>query len=191
MGIYLKARCKLMNSYRIPSLTKVDTMQSPDQNILSVEAQGLIAVERYKFIQEKIKKLDSQFEQSLNTMLKTIIALVAFGVAVLLAKLEGKIQSESIVLLAIQTIGLLLSISSIFHLLTNLAVMFSWWDYRKEEVELLNQVGCNLNRSKPVICIKKVLRWHETYLLLLLFLLALLGVWMVFCPSTLYQLVSF
>nr|PMJ91943.1 hypothetical protein BCU13_22875 [Vibrio lentus] len=143
------------------------------------ELSDLIAVERYKFIQEKIKFLDNQQQANFTTLLKVIIALSTFVIASLIAGTECKISNET-VSFAISSAGVALIITCIYLLGLSVAILFSWIDYRKEEVDLLNKVNCDLNRSDPSIKFRKLVRWNEFHFMVLLVILTIVGI-VTFC----------
>ncbi|WP_281544672.1 hypothetical protein [Grimontia sp. SpTr1] len=126
-----------------------------------------LAVERYKFILDKIKYLDGIHNSSFSYLQKSTILMTTSITGVLLALIEGKIELKT-ANLAIASAGLISSIIILFLILTSLAVIFSWLDYREEEVELLEKVECDIGRKKPIIGFKKVMRWSETHLIILL-----------------------
>lgn len=153
------------------------------------ELNDLIAVERYKFIQDKIKFLDNQQQSNFTTLLKVIIALSTFIIASLIAGSECKISNET-VSFAISSAGVALTITCVYLLGLSFAILFSWIDYRKEEVELLNKVNCDLNRSEPNIEIRKLVRWNEFHFMILLILLTITGIITFIYPNYLMSILD-
>lgn len=166
------------------------TMQTNTHStVQNKELSDLLAVERYKFIQDKIKFLDNQQHSNFTTLLKVIIALSTFIIASLIAGSECKISNET-VSFAISSAGVALTITCVYLLGLSIAVLFSWIDYRKEEVELLNKVNCDLNRSDPDIKPCKLIRWNEFHFMVLLVLLTIFGIVTFIYPNYLMSILD-
>lgn len=153
------------------------------------ETNSLIAVERYKFILDKIKYLDTRHQDHFNTVLKILMALITFVVAVIMAGIEEKISLIAVEF-SISAAGVMLAFTSFFFLFMSIAVSMSWYNYRDEEVELLNKIKCDLNRDMPELTFKTVMRWNETHLMILLTILSIIGIWTYLCPTYLMKILG-
>lgn len=149
-----------------------------------MEKEDLIAVERYKFILEKIKYLDTLHQSHISFIYKAVTALVSFMVLVLFTGLENKIEHGT-VLFAIRFIGLSLVFICVVFLAMSKAVINSWIDYRLEEVELISQVDTVITRNPPTSKFKW--RWNEAQFMILLLLIALIGLFVFLYPGLIVE----
>ncbi|WP_157532728.1 hypothetical protein [Moritella dasanensis] len=122
-----------------------------------------MTVERYKFILEKIKYLDTQFNVNLSNLKKISIALIGVIISSIAALKDNKISLE-LTEFTIEVSSLILVFSCIFFIIMTDAIKKSWVDYRFDEVNLLNKVSCDLGRKYPSG--KWKLHWSETHFLL-------------------------
>ncbi|EGQ7789037.1 hypothetical protein V9R55_000694 [Vibrio cholerae] len=148
--------------------------QNGSQLPASKEANDQIIVERYKYILEKIKFLDDKIYQNFSSSIKLITSLTAVLTASVMSISEGKI-SDVTFLLSIKFIFSILVLFSIYMIITSLSITLSWYDYRKEEVELLNKINCDINRYNPKL--SSFIRWSETYYVVFLVAMIIVGIY--------------
>ncbi|MBB1352324.1 MULTISPECIES: hypothetical protein [unclassified Pseudoalteromonas] len=128
-----------------------------------------IAVERYKFILTKIQHLDESLYKNIGFIAKFTAAIIsAIASSILLFK-TSKITNE-ILVLAIDFASYINAFTCLLFILITLANIFSWRDYRKEEIELLDKCGVEIARKPPSF--KGLLRWTETWFLIALLIIA-------------------
>ncbi|HCG7129691.1 TPA: hypothetical protein NJ327_002432 [Vibrio parahaemolyticus] len=154
--------------------------QNSSQLSASKEANDQIIVERYKYILEKIKFLDGNIYQNFNLSIKLITSLIAVLTASVISVSEGKI-SDVTFLLSIKFIFSILVFFSIYMLFTSISITLSWYDYRREEISLLNKVNCDINRSSPKL--RSFFRWSETYYVIFMIAMSVLGFYTILNPD--------
>ena len=124
-------------------------------------------LERYKFILQEIHRLNENLHKYLALFQALATAIVGAGVAVFTVWEELNISAEMAKTGIRGLLGLLV-ILALFTVTSVIAGVFSWLDYRKEEVNLLNQEVERGFREMPTI--KNLWRWYETYLVLFIFI---------------------
>ena len=152
-----------------------------------IEKDDLIAVERYKFILEKIKYLDSLHHAHFNFVYKIIISLASFVIAVAFLGIEGKVEIRTVIF-SIKSPGLVMTSICLFFLAMSRAILSSWRDYRIEEVELLRSIDTKVERSMPSNGFSW--RWNEVQFMLLLLVLSLVGLGLYIFPESIVELYS-
>jgi MFS family permease len=140
-------------------IEKIDDHSSNQDTDLSSEFK----LERYKYILQEIRSLNENLHKYLTWFQTLATALIGGGVALFVSWQSLKISS------AVARVGLrglvgLLIILAMFVIISIIAGIFSWFDYRKEEVELLKQAVKPEFRKPPTIW--NFWRWQETYLIL-------------------------
>jgi hypothetical protein len=120
-------------------------------------------LERYKYILQQLNSLNENTHKYLSLYQTLATAVIAGGIAVLVGWKELKIDAETAKVGIRGLLGLLL-ILTLFVIGSVLSNIYSWMDYRNEEVELLDKEVYKGFRPRPNI--KNLWRWHETYLLL-------------------------
>lgn len=137
-----------------------------------------LVIERYKFIQQKQMHLDTALHANITLLVKVLIGLfsVVFAIATYHLK-EPELVTQETVLLLLEGASLLMLFVSVFFFLITISNIFSWLGYRKDEVELLNDFGGDLQRQKPKL--SNFLAWQETWfcISLVLFMLGSYTVW--------------
>jgi hypothetical protein len=121
------------------------------------------ALERYKYILQEIRSLNENFHKHLTLFQALATVLVGAGISLFVGWQSLKISAE-VARAGIQSLMSLLVVLMIFLVASVIAGICSWFDYRKEEVALLDKVTSNNFRKKPTL--KNFWRWQETYLLL-------------------------
>lgn len=145
------------------STTTPEEQQSPPSKI-AVQFQ----LERYKFILGELHSLNENIHKYLTLFQALATAVVAAGAALFVGWRKLEISAE-VARITIQALLGLLIILAMFIVLSILSGVFSWLDYRNEEVKLLDNVVAPGTRARPSL--GNFWRWHETYLLLFMFVI--------------------
>ncbi|ETW98365.1 MAG: hypothetical protein ETSY1_19050 [Candidatus Entotheonella factor] len=128
-------------------------------------------LERYKFILQQIHTLNENTHKHLTLFQTLATALIAGGVGIFLSSKSDKVTAE-IARTGIEGLLSLLTILALFVCALIIVGIFSWVDYRKEEVDFLrDEVGLGF-REYPNL--KNFWRWYETYYVafILIFIIA-------------------
>ncbi len=121
-------------------------------------------LERYKYILQELRSLSDRVYKYLTLFQTLTTAIVAGGVAVFVGWKSLKISAE-MAIAGIQGLLGLLVILAVFVVISILAGMFSWFDYRREEVRLLDETVRPGYRKAPEW--GNWWRWSETHILIL------------------------
>ncbi|HWW75183.1 MAG TPA: hypothetical protein VNZ44_07305 [Pyrinomonadaceae bacterium] len=121
-------------------------------------------LERYKYILGQINFLNESLHKYLTLFQTLATAILAAGVAVFVSWRKLEITAE-VAQLAIHSLMLLLGLLAFYVVASIFAGIFSWWDYRKDEVKLLKTLGGTPFREPPEFK-GNVLRWYETQAIL-------------------------
>ncbi|MFL6214850.1 MAG: hypothetical protein ACJ74J_13280 [Blastocatellia bacterium] len=122
-------------------------------------------LERYKYILQQLNALNENAHKYLALYQTLATAIIGGGVLVFVSWKQLKIDAE-VARVGIRGLLGLLIILTAFVALSIISGLFSWFDYRREEVELLKkEIGSGF-RQPPRL--KNLWRWSETYLLLFL-----------------------
>jgi heme/copper-type cytochrome/quinol oxidase subunit 2 len=120
-------------------------------------------LERYKYILQQLHSLNENIHKYLTIFQVLITAIVGGIVTVFVNWKNLNINVETAAVGIRGLLGLLI-ISSLFVIVSILAGLFSWFDYRNEEVRLLNESVRPSFRHKPKL--RNFWRWYETYMIL-------------------------
>lgn len=131
-----------------------------------------LAQEHYKFLLTKIQHLDEALFKNMAMYSKFITSVFAFLIASVVFEKSGKITNDVLTLTFNLSTIFILFLSLIFALIT-IANIFSWYDYRKEEMSLLKNLSIDFGRKEPSF--KNLLRWVETWFLLALFTISIIA----------------
>jgi hypothetical protein len=123
-----------------------------------------ITIERYKYILGEIRSLNENFHRFLAIFQTLTTTIIGGGVA-FMATWENLSISPEIAISILRSLEGLLILLTLFIVLSIIAGMASWYDYRVEEADLLNKIKRGL-RNYPKV--RNFWRWGETYLLLFL-----------------------
>lgn len=151
------------------------------------ELTAELVVERYKFIQEKQKHLDSMLHTNIGIVVKLLIALFSLAIAGLsLYKSKPEIVAQKDLVILFQLSSLLVGFVCGFFLLMTLSNIFAWFGYRRDEVELLDQFGGAFKRDMPKK--RNFYTWQETGFIaaLIMMLFASYTIWMRSAEFVLY-----
>ena len=135
----------------------------PIQESPNKETRSDFELERYKYILSQIQHLNEGIHKYLSLFQTLTTAIVGGGVALFVKWKEIGISPE-IARTAMNSLLWLLITLALFLVFSIVSGMFSWFDYRKEEVELLNRVVGQGFRKAPKL--KNAWRWYETYVLI-------------------------
>lgn len=151
------------------------------------ELKNQMALERYKFILDKIKFLDTTYNTNFNHVSKIITAIIGFIIAVSMAGIENKIGVETVTV-AIKLGALLGGVSALFFSVLSISTVFSWFDYRKEEVKLHSELNISIGRNNPDW--EGLIRWHETHVILLLLTCSGLSFWLFYKANLIVSMLN-
>jgi ABC-type dipeptide/oligopeptide/nickel transport system permease subunit len=122
-------------------------------------------LERYKFILQQLNSLNEGTHKYISLFQTLATAVLGVGIAIFAAWKELKIDAAT-ARLGIEAVLGLFTILSVFVTLSIFANAISWFDYRNEEVRLLNaEIGEGFRESPNW---KNIWRWNETYFVFLL-----------------------
>jgi hypothetical protein len=127
-------------------------------------------LERYKFIQGEIHFLNDSLHKYLTLYQALATAVLTGGVAVFVGWRKLEITADA-ARLAVHSLMILLGLLSLYVVASVVAGIFSWWDYRNDEVDLLETVVDPPFRKRPELK-GNVLRWYETQAILFIVLFA-------------------
>jgi hypothetical protein len=120
-------------------------------------------LERYKYILQEIRSLNENVHRYLALYQTLATAIVAGGIGIFVSWKSLKIDVE-IARAAIQGSLVLFILLTFFVIFSTIANIISWFDYRKEEVKLLDKIVKPNFREPPSL--RNFWRWSETYILL-------------------------
>ena len=130
-------------------------------------------LERYKFILQQLNSLNESSHKYIALFQTLATAILGAGFAIFAALGEKKISADT-TRLGAYAILWLFTLLTFFVLVSIIVNAVSWFDYRKEEVELLSSEVHEDFRKMPSW--KNSWRWGDTYFALSL-LLILIIVW--------------
>lgn len=116
-------------------------------------------LERYKFILQEIRFLNENTHKYLTLFQTLATAIIGGGVALFVGWKNLKLTPE-MARVGIESLLALFSLLSIFVIFLILAGIFSWFDYRREECELLDKAVEPSFRKPPTA--NNFWRWQET-----------------------------
>ena len=117
-------------------------------------------VERYKYILQEMRSLNENVHKYLALYETLATFVIGGGVGVFVGWKSLHLSSE-VAIAAINGLLFLLLFLALFVIASIVAGIISWFDYRNEEVELLDQIQPEF-RKKPTL--RNFWRWNETYL---------------------------
>ena len=124
-----------------------------------------LKLEYYKYVSNEIHSLNDNFHKFLSLFQTLATAIIGGGVAFLATWRNMNITPQTAVSIFRSLEGLLMLLAT-FILLSMIAGIASWYDYRKEETKLLNnEVDLDFRKTPKL---RNLWRWSETYLVLFL-----------------------
>jgi hypothetical protein len=115
---------------------------------------------------QEIHTLNENIHKYLSLFQTLATALATAGVTIFVARQQLNLTPE-VAIAAIQGLLYLLVILATFVIFSVLAGIFSWIDYRVEEVELLKKIGSDFRKPPSKW---NFWRWQETYVLVFIVL---------------------
>ncbi len=117
-------------------------------------------VERYKYILQEMRSLNENIHKYLTLFETLATFVIGGGVSVFVGWKSLRLSSE-VARAAINGLLVLLLLLALFVIASIVATMISWFDYRNEEVDLIDQIQPGF-RKKPTL--RNFWRWNETYM---------------------------
>lgn len=124
-----------------------------------------IALEHYKFILLKIQHLDESLYKNIGFVSKFITTIFSFTIASILLQKADKISPE-LLNFSLKFTSFIIMFICITFILITIAIVLSWFDYRNEEIALMNKMEIDIGRKSPTF--KNIHRWTETWFLIVL-----------------------
>jgi hypothetical protein len=125
-------------------------------------------LERYKYILKEIHFLNENVHKYLSLFQALATAVVAGAAAVFVTWRKSGIDARTTII-TMHGLLALFTMLALFVILSVLAGVFSWLDYRREEVELLTETVRPGFRSAPKP--GNFWRWYETYVVLFMLII--------------------
>src|SRR6202035_3550282 len=125
-------------------------------------------LERYKYILKEIHFVNENVHKYLSLFQTLATAVVAGGAAVFIAWRKSGIDARTTIITMHGLFGLF-TMLAVFLILSVLAGVFSWLDYRREEVQLLSETVRPGFRVAPNPW--HFWRWYETYVVLFMLII--------------------
>ena len=122
---------------------------------------------RYRYILSEIHFLNESTNKHLLAFQQLATVVIGAGIAIFISWQKLEINVETAIL-GVYGLFTLFVILALFIILSILANVFSWIDYRNEESDLLDKVVEKGFRSRPSI--KNFWRWNETWIIIFIFL---------------------
>lgn len=119
-------------------------------------------LERYKYVLQEIRSLNKNTHKYL-TLFQTLTTLIIGGGVSVFVGWKNLAIGAAVAKAAINGSLILLVVLGLFVLISIVSGIISWFDYRNEEVELLDQIQPGF-RKKPKL--GNLWRWNETYMVL-------------------------
>lgn len=124
-------------------------------------------LEHYKYILQQIHTLNENLYRYLALFQALATAIIGGGVAVLVSWQNLKVGAK-VARVGIHGLLGLLIILTLFLIANVIIGVLSWFDYRQDEVKLLDEVIGYQYRKPPKF--KNWWRWYETYFVIFLIL---------------------
>ncbi len=128
-------------------------------------------MEYYKHILQEIRTLNENIHKFLTLFQTLATFIIGGGIGVFVSWKSLKIGAETARVAVQGSLGLLLLLT-FFIILAVIANIISWFDYRKEEVKLLEDIAKPNFRKPPTL--QNIWRWFETYILLFMIAITIL-----------------
>lgn len=133
-------------------------------------------LERYKYILKQIHFLNENTYTYLTFFQRLAVLILGAILALFLNWRKFGVDADT-ALLGVYGLLFLLVLFALFVVLYMLTGVVSWFDYRKEEVKLLDEVIGLGYRSKPTL--KNWWRWRETWLIFSILVFVTIVLWSV------------
>lgn len=120
-------------------------------------------LERYKYILEEIRSLNENIHKYLTLFQTLAVTIIGGGIGIFVIWKNLRIDANTARTAIQGALGLLILLA-LFMTASIVANIFSWFDYRQEEVDLLEKAVRTGFRKPPTF--RNFWRWPETYVLL-------------------------
>lgn len=128
-------------------------------------------LERYKYILQQLNALNENTHKYLTLFQTLATAIVGGGIVIFISWRELKIDAAT-ARVGLQGVILLLIVLTLFVITSVIAGIFSWMDYRREEVRLFKDIGESDFRTLPKW--RNFWRWHEFYVLIFFIVISII-----------------
>jgi hypothetical protein len=133
------------------------------------EKKGDFKLERYKFILQQINSLNESVHKYL-TLYQTLATAIVGGIVLIFVSWKQLKIEASVAKAGVEGLLVLFIILTLFILVSLCAGVASWFDYRKEENEVLDDAIAKDYRKAPRL--GNLWRWNETYVVLFIVAMA-------------------
>lgn len=130
-------------------------------------------LERYKFILGEIKSLNENVHKYI-TLFQTLSTAIVGAVVYVLINYKSQNIHPELAIIGLKGLYWLLIALSLFVIFQIISGIFTWVDYRNEEVDFLENYVSKGIRSRPNF--SNFWRWHETYLIIFVVTVTILAV---------------
>ena len=137
------------------------------------DLQTKLIIERYKFLNTEIHILNENAEKNLRFFQVIVTAIFGGGISLLISW-ENINISPVITFFVVRGLEGLIILLSLFIAFSMIASIASWFDYRKEETELLNRYVESRFREKPTIL--NAFRWYESYVIIFIVIIVIVSI---------------
>lgn len=120
-------------------------------------------LERYKYILQQLNSLNEHTHKNL-TLFQTLITAIAGGAIIIFISWKDLKIDATIAKISLNGLIILIIVLALFVITSIVAGVFSWIDYRREEVKLLNDAVNSNFRDLPTW--RNIWRWYELYVAL-------------------------
>ncbi|MCA9150329.1 MAG: hypothetical protein KDA92_13555 [Planctomycetales bacterium] len=131
-------------------------------------------LERLRFVYNQIDRLNERFHKYIAQFQTLTTAILGAGAAVFLTWSKGAVGADVSRTVIQGLVGLLIVLGLFIVVFVSTGVI-SWFDYRNEEVRILEDVVGKGYRHNPKL--KNIFRWHEFYLVLMIVATVATGAW--------------
>jgi hypothetical protein len=147
--------------------SSLDDLRNPNRSsevgdMLHTKQGTDFELEHYKYILQQIHTLNDNIHKYLALFQTLATAIIGGGIWLFVSWRNLNIHAD-VVRASIQGLIGLLIILTLFVIISIGGGIFSWLDYRREEVELLNDVVRPGFRKMPTL--RNFWRWYETYVI--------------------------
>lgn len=136
--------------------------QVPDPPSVRTSLEDQCRLERLKFILDQQKFLN-QFAHKYLIFFQSVVAAIGLATVAVFMAWSDLDVTTAIARTAMRTLEFLLIATGLFVVVLVVATVSSWWDYRHDEAELLDESVRSGFRKKPSVA--GLWRWSETWLL--------------------------
>lgn len=122
-------------------------------------------LERLKFVLQQIDRLNERFHRYVAQFQTLATLIVGAAAAVVVGRTDAQLSVQVTTQLITGLFGLL-TLVAVFVIVLIATGMAAWFDYRMEEKRILDEALGAGYRHAPSV--RQLLRWHETYVILMI-----------------------